>query len=412
MERLLDLIFKRAIATGNLSVTSASGQTHSYGDRTGNKIAVRFTSAAWLRKVALNPELRLGEAYMEGGLVLDQGTIAEFLDLIVKNLGDKQPTVWSRYLALLRGFWRWLFLDNSLFRSSKNARHHYNIDHRIYRLFLDSDMQYSCAYFENPDMSIDEAQAAKKRHITNKLLIDRAGLRVLDIGSGWGGLGLHLARLPFKPSVTGINLSNEQVAIAQQRAKSEAVSCEFRIQDYRKVSEQFDRIVSVGMFEHVGKKHYDEFFRKCYDILADDGVMLLHTIGRWAGGPGSNPWVWKYIFPGGRIPRMSELTSSIERAGFIVSDIEVLRVHYAETLRHWRERFLARRDEALKIFDERFARMWEFYLAAFEPSFRYNDLEVFQIQLIKRNSMVPLTRDYIYSAPGGRIDDEMMRAAE
>jgi cyclopropane-fatty-acyl-phospholipid synthase len=409
MDRLLDWIFRRLVKTGNLKVTSASGTSCAYGEQSGDQVAVRFTSRAWQLKVILDPELKVGEAYMDGGLVMDQGSIADFLELIIKNLSSKRPTVWSPYIYFLRSIWRHLFRYNDFFRAKRNARHHYNIDHRIYRLFLDSDMQYSCAYFENEAMSLEEAQAAKKRHIANKLLIDRTGLRVLDIGSGWGGLGLHLAKLPNRPSVVGINLSNEQVRIAKERAAAESAACQFRIQDYRLVSEKFDRIVSVGMFEHVGKPHYDTFFRKCYDILDDDGVMLLHTIGRWDGPSHTNAWVWKYIFPGGYTPTLSELTPVIERSGFIISDVEVLRLHYAETLRHWRERFLARRDDVLKILDERFMRMWEFYLAGFEPSFRYCGLTVFQIQLAKKIDAVPMTRHYIYD---GGYSHEMMRAAE
>ena len=412
MDRLLDWVFKRLVKSGNLKVTSASGTSCAYGDQSGEQVAVRFTSRAWQLKVILDPELKVGEAYMEGGLVVDRGTIAEFLEIIIKNVSGLEPTVSSAPLRRLRGIWRRLFRNNNLFRSKRNARHHYNIDHRLYRLFLDSDMQYSCAYFENENMSLEEAQTAKKRHIANKLLIDRRGLRVLDIGSGWGGLGLHLARMPNKPSVVGINLSDEQVSIAQQRAAAETATCQFRIQDFRDVAEKYDRIVSVGMFEHVGQSHYNDFFRKCYDILDDDGVMLLHTIGRWNEPSCTNAWVWKYIFPGGYTPTLSEVVPTIERSGFIISDIEMLGLHYAETLRHWRERFLARRNDVLKIFDERFIRMWEFYLAGFEPAFKYYGLNVFQIQLTKKVGIVPTTRDYIYSTRDGNIETGLARAAE
>jgi cyclopropane-fatty-acyl-phospholipid synthase len=408
MDWLLKLVFGQVVETGHLKVTSASGRIYTFGDASGRLIAIRFTSAAWQFRVLFDPELKLGEAYMEQGFVMERGSVADLLDLLIKNVSTRPSTYWSTAIRRVRSAWRRVFRDNTIFRSTRNARHHYNIDSRLYRLFLDPDMQYSCAYFENENMSIEEAQKAKKRHITNKLLIDRPGLRVLDIGSGWGGLGLHLAKSPNKPSVVGINLSNEQVKIAQERAREAGSSCEFRIQDYRNLAEQFDRIVSVGMFEHVGKRHYPDYFRKCYETLADDGVMLLHTIGRWDGPSDTNAWVWKYIFPGGYTPALSELTPIIEKSGLIVSDIEVLRLHYAETLRHWRERFLAKKQEVLKLFDERFVRMWEFYLAAFEPSFRYYGLVVFQIQLVKSVKAAPITRTYMYDGSA----NEMMRAAE
>jgi cyclopropane-fatty-acyl-phospholipid synthase len=256
-------------------------------------------------------------------------------------------------------------------------------------------LQYSCAYFETPRTSLAGAQRAKERHIARKLLLDKPGLRVLDIGCGFGGLGLHLAR-HAKASVVGVNLSDEQITIAQSRAARERLPCDFRMQDYRNLIGQFDRVVSVGMFEHVGKAYYTSFFGKCRELLRDGGVMLLHTVGRLDAPSIENPWVWKYIFPGGYAPTLSELTPAIERAGLIVTDIEVLRLHYAETLRHWRENFLAQRDQVRRIFDERFIRMWEFYLAGFEASFRHMGLTVFQIQLAKEIDAVPLTRDYIY----------------
>jgi cyclopropane-fatty-acyl-phospholipid synthase len=310
-----------------------------------------------------------------------------------------------------------------LWRARRNAVHHYNIDYRIYRLFLDPDLQYSCAYFDSPKASLDEAQLAKKRHIAAKLLL-KPGLRVLDIGSGWGGLGLHLARAS-KVSVIGINLSDEQVKISQQRAAAEGLPCDFRIQDYRTVAETFDRIVSVGMFEHVGKRYYDEFLQKCHDILADDGVMLLHTVGRWGGPANTNAWVWRYIFPGGYSPALSELAPALERSGLIITDIEVLRIHYAETLHAWRSNFLANRNEVVRLFEEdadlkarfgsaeRFIRMWEFYLAGFETSFRYYGLVVFQIQLAKDINAVPITRDYMYRDKDKRIPNlKIATAAE
>jgi len=406
MDRLLRAVCRRLIGTGTLRVTTASGLTFNCGDDAGTPVAIRFASRAAEWRVVFDPELRLGEAYMDGDLVLEQGSIAEFLDLVVKNLSRTSPTPFTRPLRTLRALARRLFDYNTLGRARRNAVHHYNIDYRIYRMFLDADLQYSCAYFENSGVSLDQAQAAKKHHIAAKLLL-KPGLKVLDIGSGWGGLGLYLAR-SSKVSVVGINLSDEQVRIAQQRAAAAGVPCEFRLQDYRTVTEKFDRIVSVGMFEHVGKQHYHTFFRKCRDLLTDDGVVLLHTIGRWNGPGGTNAWVRRYIFPGGYTPALSELAPAIESSGLIVSDIEVLRLHYAETLRAWRTNFLAKRDEIVRLFDEtpdlhnrfgsaeRFIRMWEYYLAGFEASFRHYGLAVFQIQLLKNVEAAPLTRDYMY----------------
>jgi cyclopropane-fatty-acyl-phospholipid synthase len=414
MDRLLQTIIGHIVRTGNLTIISASGKTLTFGDGTGEPVVARFTSRSWQLRTLLDPELKLGEAYMDGGFVVERGSIAEFLDLVIFNMSRQKPNAFIKALRNIRRWWRNTFVSNNLFRASRNARHHYNIDHRLYRLFLDKDMQYSCAYFARPDMTIEEAQLAKKRHIAGKLLINRDGLRILDIGSGWGGLGLHLARQEHKPSVVGINLSDEQVKIARQRAADEKANVEFRIQDYRKLDEKFDRIVSVGMFEHVGKPHYAEYFKKCFEILDDNGLMLLHSIGRWDAPAATNAWVWKYIFPGGYTPTLSEITPIIEKAGFIIADIEVLRIHYAETLKRWRERFLAHRNEVLKLFDERFIRMWEFYLAGFEPSFRYDGLNVFQIQLIKKNSIdtPPITRNYMYPGSEESVRARMMTAAE
>lgn len=406
MDRLLRAVCRRLFRTGNLRVTTAAGSTFRCGDGSGTPIAIRFASPAAQWRVLFDPELRLGEAYMDGGLVVEESSIADFLDLAVRNLSRTSPTPLTRPLRTLRALARRLSDYNTLRRARRNAKHHYNIDYRIYRMFLDADLQYSCAYFENGGVSLDQAQLAKKRHIAGKLLL-KPGLKVLDIGSGWGGLGIYLAR-NCNVSVVGINLSDEQVRIAQQRAAAAGVPCEFRIQDYRKVEEKFDRIVSVGMFEHVGKQHYHTFFRKCRELLTDDGVILLHTIGRWNGPAETNAWVRRYIFPGGYTPALSELAPAIESSGLIVSDIEVLRLHYADTLHAWRTNFLAKRDEIIRLFDEtpelnkrfgsaeRFIRMWEYYLAGFEASFRYYGLAVFQIQLLRNVDAAPLTRDYMY----------------
>jgi len=288
-----------------------------------------------------------------------------------------------------------LYRRNSAHRAKQNVAHHYDLDNRLYALFLDADWQYSCAYFERAGQELEEAQLAKKRHIAAKLLIEPSH-RVLDIGSGWGGLALYLAQ-QCGANVTGITLSEEQLELACQRSQSEQLASrvEFRLQDYRSVSEHYDRIVSVGMFEHVGAAYYNSFFERARDLLTDDGVMLLHTIGRSDGPGSSNAWIAKYIFPGGYVPALSEMSPAIERSGLIVTDIEILRLHYAETLRAWRDRFLARWADAAQIYDERFCRLWEFYLSACEAGFRHCGLVVFQIQLAKHQNAVPLTRDYI-----------------
>jgi cyclopropane-fatty-acyl-phospholipid synthase len=283
-------------------------------------------------------------------------------------------------------------------RSRANVAHHYDLDARLYSLFLDSDRQYSCGYFEAANATLDDAQLAKKRHLAAKLLAS-PGQRVLDIGCGWAGLALYLARF-CGSKVTGITLSREQHAIATSRAQEQRLDAdvEFRMQDYRDVAGPFDRIVSVGMFEHVGIGYYDAFFRKCADILADDGVMLLHAIGRLERPTATNAWIAKYIFPGGYIPALSEVLPAIERSGLLVTDIELLWRHYAETLNAWRERFLAHRQDVERLYDPRFVRMWEFYLAGSEMSFRQQNLMVFQIQISKRQSIVPITRDYVLAA--------------
>jgi len=296
---------------------------------------------------------------------------------------------------LFRYLYRRFDQFNPRSRSRRNVAHHYDLDGRLYSLFLDADRQYSCAYFEKPDQSLDDAQLAKKRHLAAKLCLNPHS-RVLDIGCGWGGLGLYLAEFTGA-DVTGITLSQEQHAVANERAaeKGLAQQARFNLTDYRDVASQFDRIVSVGMFEHVGVNHYDRFFRKSAELLDRDGVMMLHSIGRSEGPSSTSPWIAKYIFPGGYIPSLSEVLPAIEKAGLLVTDIEILRLHYAETLKAWRERFLAHLEEVERIYDKRFVRMWEFYLAASEMSFREQNLMVFQIQLTKRQGIVPITRDYI-----------------
>jgi cyclopropane-fatty-acyl-phospholipid synthase len=400
VDRLLELLLRQFVRRGNLRITTARGRVFNLGDGSGTPVTVRFASGAVQRSVLLDPEVKLGEAYMDGTFVVEEGTIADVMALVLGQRSDGAPPTWARPQWLLRYVNRPLQQFNPRARARRNVAHHYDLDSRLYSLFLDADQQYSCAYFESPEQTLDDAQLAKKRHLAAKLMISRDH-RVLDIGCGWGGLALYLAEL-CAGRVTGVTLSHEQLACAKQRAAEKALTdrTEFRLQDYRDLhasnrGESFDRIVSVGMFEHVGVGYYDAFFCKCAELLADDGVMLLHSIGRSEGPNVTNPWIAKYIFPGGYIPALSEVLPAIERAGLLVTDIEILRLHYAETLKAWRDRFLAHRDDVLKLYDERFLRMWEFYLAASEMAFREQALMVMQIQLAKRQDVVPMTRDYI-----------------
>jgi cyclopropane-fatty-acyl-phospholipid synthase len=395
VDRLLLIFLRSYIRRGSFKVTTAGGSTYTLGDGSGPPVAVRFTTAAAERAVLFDPELKLGEAYMDGTLVVERGSIADVLTLLLRQ-DHKGTSNWAWLPRLVRYLFRRFQQYNPKSRSRQNVAHHYDLDGRLYSLFLDGDQQYSCAYFESPDQSLDDAQLAKKRHLAAKLR-PPPGAKVLDIGCGWGGLALYLAEI-VGAKVTGITLSQEQFQIAENRALERGLTQDtnFRLIDYRDVEGQFDRIVSVGMFEHVGVGFYDSFFGKCEKLLADDGLALLHTIGR-SSPPGiTNPWIAKYIFPGGYIPALSEVLPAIERAHLVVTDVEVLQLHYAETLKAWRERFLAHRDEVVKkLYDQRFVRMWEFYLACSEMAFRECDMVVFQIQMAKRKGVAPATRDYI-----------------
>ncbi len=393
MDRLLRYFLKKFIRRGTMRFTTASGAEFSCGDSTGTPVSVRFLTTEAERRILLNPELTLGEIYMDGTFVVENGSIADVLAILLN-----QPEILPRW-AKLQWWLRYLVRHAQQFnprpRARDNVARHYDLDGRLYSLFLDADKQYSCAYYETPDATLDDAQLAKKRHLAAKLLIER-GDRVLDIGSGWGGLGLYLAEMTGA-NVTGVTLSTEQLQVSNARAaeKNLAQSAKFLLEDYRDIPGPFDRIVSVGMFEHVGVDFYETYFRRCAELLTDDGVMVLHSIGRSDGPDVTNPWIAKYIFPGGYIPALSEVIPAIERSGLLVCDIEILRLHYAETLKAWRERFMARREEAVRLYDERFARMWEFYLASSEMSFRKQNMMNFQIQITKRQGVVPMTRDYI-----------------
>ncbi|QFU16164.1 SAM-dependent methyltransferase [Microvirga thermotolerans] len=394
-ERLLKTGLTRAVRRGTLTMTTAGGQSFTFGDGTDPKVAIRFTDEAAQLALCLHPELKLGELFMDGRLVIEQGTIYDLLQLVLQDTHGELDDLPFHRLRKIRT-WMQLRSENDAARSKRNVAHHYDLDGRLYALFLDSDRQYSCAYFDRPDASLEEAQLAKKRHITAKLLLD-PGQSVLDIGSGWGGLGLYMAQVAGAGAVKGVTLSEEQLDVSRRRAVAAGLPdrVRFELEDYRSTQGSFDRIVSVGMFEHVGVPSYDAYFQTCHRLLKEDGVMLLHTIGRTGQPYPTNPWIARYIFPGGHLPTLSEIMPAVERAGLIVTDVEILRLHYAFTLQKWRERFMAHREEVLRLYDERFCRMWECYLAMSESAFRFQDAVVFQIQLAKRNDTVPLTRDYI-----------------
>ncbi|RRH78286.1 class I SAM-dependent methyltransferase [Falsigemmobacter faecalis] len=371
------------------------GRVLAAGDSVSTPLRIAIHDWPTLLRLSLNPDLAMGEAWMEGRLTVENGSIYDLLDLVTRNLRTADPPGISRLARWGQRLMAQHPASNDPRRSKQNVARHYDLDAGLYELFLDSDRQYSCAYFEEETATLEQAQLAKKRHLAAKLALS-PGQRVLDIGCGWGGLALYLAAVGGV-SVTGITLSEEQLAIAQARgAKTRGV--DFRLQDYRALTERFDRVVSVGMFEHVGPGSYPAFFASLARLLDENGVAVLHYIGRSGQSFPTNPWILKYIFPGGYMPPLSEVLPVIEAEGLIVTDIEVLRLHYAETLRHWRARFLARRSEAVALYDERFARMWEFYLAASETAFRSQGLVVHQIQMVRRQDALPLTRDYMQKA--------------
>jgi cyclopropane-fatty-acyl-phospholipid synthase len=400
-DALLSSVLRRVIRKGELRLLHSDGRVESFGEAAGRPAATVWLHDRSLpRALVLSPSLGLGEAYADGRLTVDGDDLCGLLELLLVN-GCRRRDGWSG--ALWRAgtrVGRRLSQFNPPSRARRNASHHYNLPPALYELFLDADLQYSSAYFSNPRLTLDEAQAAKKDVIAAKLLL-RPGHRVLDIGSGWGGLALHLAA-SSGVHVTGVTLSDEQHRISSLRADSSKLPNKpsFRLQDYRHVTGMFDRVVSVGMFEHVGSPHYDEFFRAVRERLADDGVALIHTIGRAHGPAPTDPWIARYIFPGAAIPALSEIMPTIERSGLILTDVDVWRLHYAETLKAWRERFCANRDRISEVCGERFCRMWAYYLAVSEMAFRHGDLVVFQLQLARRMDAVPLTRDYLMNRLG------------
>lgn len=387
---------KPLMKTGTLTIIDHAGETHVCGDGGAPNVTVRFKDPSLGTKLFLDPALHAGEGYMNGTLVVENADLYAMLSLVMSNLAGyhghwlaRSMKTAERLLSLARTY-------NPVKRARQNVAHHYDLSVALYRTFLDEHMQYSMAYFRAPSDTLEQAQLQKMSLIGEKLRL-RPGQTVLDIGCGWGGLALFLSRT-YGVKVVGISLSERQIEVARARALAENTGdrAEFRLQDYRHVTETFDRVVSVGMFEHVGLPHYRRFFNVMRDRLDPDGIALLHTIGRTDGPGATDSWTNKYIFPGGYSPALSEVVPHIERSGLIITDIEILRLHYAHTLRAWRERFMARRDEIQKLYDERFCRMWEFFLSTAEGAFHYGFHVNFHIQMSKSLETVPFTRDYLY----------------
>ena len=394
--RLLDRMLRSLMREGTAIIHMPDGSVNRYGDGTGRPVTIRLLDPALPRKILSSFDLAIGEAYMDGRLTIDDDDLYGFLTLGIRNaaIAHRQYSLLDRFRRLLRR----VETFNPIGRGRANVAHHYDLSEELYPLFLDADRQYSCAYFRSADDTLEQAQIQKKAHIARKLLL-RPGMRVLDIGCGWGGMALTLAR-DYGARVVGVTLSQEQHKVATERARAAGLDgqVEFRLTDYRNVAEKFDRVVSVGMFEHVGLPHYREYFRHVNNFLTDDGVALIHTIGRTDPPGTTSRWVTKYIFPGGSIPAMSETMAAIEKENLYTTDVEVWRLHYAETLQHWHERFMVNIDRVREIYDERFCRMWRFYLVGSVLTFRYNHQCVFQFQVARRQEAVPITRDYLYGA--------------
>lgn len=404
----LQSFLQKTVRQGNLTLRLPGGRELKLGDGSGQPVTARITSSVWAARIAANPGLAVGEAYMDGGLVIDEGRIDDLIDIIGANAKNRPRKARGPF----RRWWKARVREwNHRRAARRNVAHHYDLSLDLYRRFLDEDLQYSCAYFERPDVTLEEAQAAKKRHIAAKLLLS-PGQKVLDIGCGWGGMALTLAELAGV-EVDGITLSQEQLSVARARAETKGLAgrARFSLTDYRDVAGPYDRIVSVGMFEHVGRPNYQAYFDQVARLLKDDGVAVIHSIGRSEGPGSTSQWIDKYIFPGGYIPALSEVLPAVERAGLYVTDIEILRLHYAETLRHWRERFAVNRETIADLYDERFCRMWEFYLGISEMSFRHRGHMVFQLQLAKRIDRVPITRGYMAEAEAALARPAASRAA-
>ncbi len=414
---LLDRMLRHVVKTGTLRLTLPSGDVRRYGAGMP-ELGVVLKDPAIPRKIIANPSLAVGEAYMDGTLEVEGDDLRAFFAFMIPNLNTAGVPWFQQPFDLARMALRRLRQFAPIGKAQANVAHHYDLSGALYDLFLDPDRQYSCAYFERDDMSLDAAQLAKKRHIARKLMIE-PGMRVLDIGCGWGGMGLTLAR-DYGAEVVGVTLSKEQHAIATQRVRDEGLEgkVDFRLCDYREVTGQFDRIVSVGMFEHVGVPHYNEYFGFIQRALKDDGLALIHTIGHVGPANEADSWMVKYIFPGGYAPALSEIQKAVDKQWLVPTDIEVLRLHYAKTLGHWYDRFMDHLDDARALYDERFVRMWRYYLLSMEASFQVGTMLVYQLQLGKSLAAAPITREYLYDrptdaeAPKKGVDERPVRAAE
>jgi cyclopropane-fatty-acyl-phospholipid synthase len=412
---MLERMLKSFVKTGKLTIIRPDGSQFAAGNAANDSdpdIVLRLKRRWTGFKIAINPELHFGEAYVDGTVEIEHGSLAGLLDLWGRNLENspaRRPSILSRAMLAVRQAYQ---QANSRLAARRNVAHHYDLSETLFRSFLDSDMQYSCAYFREPGLSLEAAQAAKKRHIAAKLLIE-PGQSILDIGSGWGGLALFLAQAADL-SVLGVTLSEEQLSAALKRADEARLThkVKFELRDYRDVQGHFDRVVSVGMFEHVGVPNYRAFFDQIARLLKPGGIALIHAIGRMEGPGTTNPWARKYIFPGAYSPALSEVLPAVERSGLWITDIEIFRLHYAETLRHWRERFLENRAQIREAYDDRFVRMWEFHLTASEMLFRRGGLMVFQLQLARNIDAAPIVRDYMVDRERLRMGEDMRLAME
>jgi cyclopropane-fatty-acyl-phospholipid synthase len=388
----LNKIFKK----GGFILTDANSKDYIIGEPGNNPIKLKILNKKLHYKLLFRPDLYFGEAYTDGDVIIENGTLTDFLDLFLMNIGRKQLNFFSYLINRFMGSYRYLTNFNFIKKSKMNVSHHYDISDDLYDLFLDPKKQYSCAYFKNENDSLETAQNNKIQHIIKKLNI-KPNQKVLDIGSGWGSLAIDMAK-HMNCEVTGITLSENQLKYSNQKVKEMNLDnqVKFKLMDYRELKEKFDRIVSVGMFEHVGRKFHKKFFSQIKNLLNNDGVALIHTIGSVNPPRDPHPWITKYIFPGGYTPSLSEVTTPLEKAGLIVTDIEVLRLHYSHTLRHWKENCMRNKEKIIQMFDEKFFRMWEFYLTGCEMAFKWGDQVVYQFQLTKNYKSTPMTRDYIY----------------
>lgn len=388
---------KKTIKYGKIEIIDYDKKRYIYGS-TGDSCSIRLHKKNIKKKLFINPELYVGEAYVDGDLTIENGNLETFINIITRNYSNFENIFFHRILKIIKKMHSFFNKSNLINLSIKNVKHHYDINEEVYKLFLDKDMQYSCGYFHNDNISLDQAQIDKKNHLIKKLNIVKKNMKVLDIGSGWGGMALQIAK-DTGSYVKGITLSKNQLEASRKRVKQSNLESlvDFELADYRNINEKYNRIISVGMFEHVGSKQYGDFFRKVKDILTDDGIMVLHSIGQKHKPEETNPWIKKHIFPGGYIPALSEVFSVIEKEDLWVNDLEIWRLHYANTLKHWRKNFNNNREKISKILDERFCRMWEFYLLMSEYSFRNIGKFVFQMQITKNLGSLPFTRNYIYN---------------